>query len=159
MKVVCQHCALPFSVARVAPGRPVFCCSGCALAARVPVDAQGQFPVNAALLTALGAGFVFFNQLLFWLLAVLLARDEAGAVNAARFAAASLGVGVLVWASLGMIQLREGARRGVDKAVWGLSGLMLGWSVAEALPALAALANALFIAWALRGLARGRPRG
>lgn len=159
MKVVCQHCALPFSVSRVVPGRPVYCCSGCALAARVPVDAQGQFPVNAALVTALGVGFVFFNQALFGLLAVLLARSEDGAVNAQRFVWASLGVGGLVWAALLFFQIREGARRPVDGVVAGLGAALVGWGVANALPGPALLGNALFAAWALRGLARGRRRG
>jgi len=156
MKVVCEHCALPFSVARATPGRPVYCCSGCALAARVPVDAQGQFPVNSALVAALGSAFVFFNQGLFWLLALLLARrtDAASAVNAGRFVLASLALGVVVWGALLVFQTRAGARRAADHAVLGLCGAVLGWSVARGRPELALLANLALAAWALRGLAR-----
>lgn len=156
MKVTCEHCGLPFSVARVAPGRAVYCCSGCALAARVPVDAQGQFPVNAALVTALGVGFVYFNQVLFWLLAVLLARGADGALNAARFAWASLGVGAAVWVALALFQLNAGARRVVDWVVLLAAAALLGCGVANAQPAVAAAGNALLAAWALRGLARKR---
>ncbi len=156
MKVVCKHCALPFTVARVAPGRPVYCCSGCALAARVPVDAQGQFPVNAALVTALGTGFVFFNQALFWLLAVLLARSPDGLVNADRFAWASLGVGIAVWGALGIFQSRAGARRAVDTVMLLGAALLIACGVANFAPAVAVAGNALLAAWALRGLARRR---
>lgn len=156
MNVVCEHCGLPFSIARPAPGRAVYCCSGCALAARVPVGANGEFPVNAALVTALGLGFVFFNQVLFWLLAVLLARQANGvdALNAGRFAIASLSLALAVWAVLALFQLRSGARRAVD---WLLIGATLTgaiWALATAKPELAVLANAVFGAWAARGLTR-----
>lgn len=156
MKVVCEHCGLPFSVARVAPGKPAFCCSGCALAARLPVDANGQFPVNAALATALGVGFVFFNQSLFWLLAILLARraDEASAVNAGRFEIASLAAGAAVWFALAFFQTGAGARRVVDRLWLAVTLAGLGWALATARPELALAANAGLAGWALRGLAR-----
>lgn len=156
MKVICEHCGLPFSVARLAPGRAVYCCSGCALAARVPVDSNGQFPVNAALVTALGVGFVFFNQVLFWLLAILLARQAGvdAALNSGRFAFASLAVGVAVWLALAIFQLRAGARRMLDWLVLALTLGGIGAAFADGNPAAAALANGVFAAWALRGLAR-----
>ncbi len=157
MKVVCEHCGLPFSVARVAPGKAVYCCSGCALAARVPVDSHGQFPVNAALVTALGVGFVFFNEALFWMLGLLLSRrdDASSALNAGRFALASLGIGVAVWGALMFFQTRAGAaRRVLDRAVLALSGFSLGWAVSRGRPEIALVANLVLAAWALRGLAR-----
>lgn len=156
MKVVCEHCGLPFSVGRVAPGRPVYCCSGCALAARVPVDADGQFPVNAALVTALSSGFVFFNQALFWLLGILLARraDAASATNAGRLALASLAIGAAVWLALAIFQTRAGARRGADFFILILALAGIGAAFAVCQPGLAVGANALLAAWALRGLAR-----
>jgi hypothetical protein len=156
MKVTCEHCGLPFSVARSVPGKAVYCCSGCALAARVPVDAQGQFPVNAALVTALGLGFVFFNQVLFWLLAVLLARSVDGAANAERFAWASLGVGTAVWIALAVFQGVAGARRITDLAVLAAAAGLLACGVTNLHPGLAAGGNALLAAWALRGLMRKR---
>lgn len=154
MKVVCAHCKLPFSVARVVPGRAVYCCSGCALAARVPVDAQGQFPVNAALLGALGLGFAFFNQALFWLLAVLVARDPEGAANATRLGWASFGVGWGAWMGLAWSQFQAGARRPADVIVGALTLGLWAWAALRASLPLAVLANALFAAWALRGLRR-----
>ena len=156
MKVVCEHCGLPFFVGRVAPGKPVYCCSGCALAARVPVDAQGQFPVNAALVSALGVGFVFFNQALFWMLALLLARqsDEASATNAGRLILASLGAGAVVWLALMFFQARAGALRAVDRVWLAASGVGLGWAAANGRAEIALLCNTLLAAWALRGLAR-----
>ena len=156
MKVVCEHCGLPFAVARVTPGRAVYCCSGCALAARVPVDANGQFPVNAALGTALGAAFVFFNQGLFWLLALLLAREAGGAVNAGRFVIASLVTGIVVWLTLAFFQARESARRAVDWFVMLATLAGLGWALATTRPGAALFANAIFAAWAMRGLAKGK---
>lgn len=161
MKVVCEHCALPFSVARVTPGRPVYCCSGCALAARVPVDANGQFPVNGALVTALSTGFVFFNQALFWLLAILLAR-QAGAdatLNAGRFTLASLGIAVVVWLALAVFQLRAGARRLVDGLFLAITLAGVGVALAGGRPGIAVLANGLLAAWALRGLTRKKVPG
>ncbi len=156
MKVVCEHCGLPFSVLRTPPGKAVYCCSGCALAARVPVDAQGQFPVNAALVSALGAGFVFFNQTLFWMLAILLARraEAASALNGGRFVLASLATGALVWLALFFFQTRAGAGRLIDRVIAGASCAALGWALANGRADIALLGNAVFAAWALRGLAR-----
>jgi hypothetical protein len=156
MKVVCEHCGLPFSVARPDPGRKVYCCSGCALAARVPVDAKGQFPVNAALVTALGVGFVFFNQVLFWLLAVLLSRQasETNAINAGRFILASLATALAVWGAVALFQMQSGARRALDWLLLGATLLGLGWALAMLRPEIAVIANLVFGAWALRGLAR-----
>ncbi len=159
MKVTCEHCGLPFSTPRSEPGRAVYCCSGCALAARVPVDAQGQFPVNAALVTALGVGFVFFNQVLFWLLAVLLARDPDAAANAVRFTWASLGVGVAVGLALASFQISAGARRTADWAVLVAAAGLLACGVVNAHPGVAVGGNALLAAWALRGLMRERKDG
>ncbi len=156
MKVTCDHCGLPFSVARPTPGRAVYCCSGCALAARVPVDAQGQFPVNAALVTALGLGFVFFNQGLFWLLAVLVARRPDGLANAGRLEAVSFAVGAVVWVALVVCQARVGARRPVDWAVVAVSAAVIAWAWGGSTPGLAVAANALLVLWALRGVRRRR---
>jgi hypothetical protein len=156
MKVVCEHCGLPFSVPRAVPGKAVYCCSGCALASRVPVDAQGQFPVNAALVSALGGGFVFFNQALFWMLAVLLERraDAGSVIYAGRFAIASLMLGVAVWLAVMFFQWNAGALRAPDKAMLGVSGTALGWAFSHGRPELALLGNLILAAWALRGLAR-----
>ncbi len=156
MKVVCEHCGLPFSVSRVAPGSPVFCCSGCALAARVPVDANGHFPVNAALVAALSAGFGFFNQGLFAVLAMLLGREADGAVNAGRFAWASLATGAALAAALGYLQAKVGARRWLDLLVLAACAAMVALGIATKSPGCALVGNGGLIAWALRGVRRKR---
>ena len=160
MKVVCAHCALPFSVARVAPGRAVYCCSGCALAARITMratpDAAEVPAINPALVTALGSAFVLFNQLLFWLLAVLLARSADAAIYAERLAWVSLGAGVLLALVLGGLQAAAGARRGGDWLVWASAAAVIGCAVVNGSPAVALLANASLATWALRGLVRTR---
>ncbi|MBC8010364.1 MAG: hypothetical protein H7067_09735, partial [Burkholderiales bacterium] len=133
MKVVCEHCGLPFSVGRVEPGRALYCCSGCALAARVTADAGGTRVVNAAWVTALGVGFAFFNQVLSWLLAVSLARHETtqGWATAGSLTWASLALGVGVWLALVFFLLRSGApRRGVDIVVLVATGGLIVCAVA-----------------------------
>jgi hypothetical protein len=160
MKVVCSHCGLPFSVARPVKDRAVFCCSGCALAARVSRDDHGQFAANGPLVTALGVGFAGFNQVLFWLLSELLARradGEAGSeamVNAARVAWASLGLGAAVWLTIVVIQWRLGARRIADMLVVLSGATLLGIGIWMPSPACALAATATQGAWALRGLKR-----
>jgi hypothetical protein len=151
--VVCDHCGLPFRVTRVRPGQPVYCCSGCALAARVPVDAQGQFPVNGALVTALGVGFVAFNQLLFWLLAVLLVR-EGQIETAGKLTLASLGAGVAVWGAVVWLQIAVGARRGLDLLVMAVAVAALGLAFYSSEPCVALAGNLGLIAWSLRGVRR-----
>ena len=149
-KVVCHYCGLPFKAVRVQPGREYFCCSGCAIASRVPVAADGRFPTNPTLLTALGVGFVFFNQLMFALLAVLLVREGRLPV-AARFETASLAAGALVWLALVAAQWQLGARRRVDTLVVLLTSGLLASAFAAGSPACAAAANAALVAWSVRG--------
>lgn len=158
MRVVCEHCGLPFSLARAEPGRRVYCCSGCALAARVSADAAaGAPPASPLLVAALGAAFLHFNQLLLWLLAVLLAREAPGAgafIDADTLALLSLALGCALWNVLALAQFFLGARRPVDLGLLALSGgLLLGAAVLGS-PALAAAATTLFGGWALRGLAK-----
>ena len=151
--VICTHCGLPFRVARVRPDKPVYCCSGCALAARVPVDAEGQFPINGALVTALGVGFAAFNQLLVWLLALLLAR-QGQVQTAATLTLASLAMGIVVCGAVAALQIGVGARRVLDLAVLGAGAgaVVLGVIVRE--PCLALAGNIGVIVWSVRGVRR-----
>lgn len=154
--VACRYCGLPFKVRRVEPGRDYFCCTGCAMLARVPVDAQGQFPVNAQLISALVTGFLYFNQLLFWLLGVLLARDEAQAALATRFLWLAAAAAFVVWVAVLMVQLREKSARAGDFIVATLALAAHGVAF-RALPPSAvcmAVANALLLLWGVRGLLR-----
>ncbi len=149
-KVACHYCGLPFKALRVQPGREYFCCSGCAIASRVPVDANGKFPANPTLLTAMAVGFAFFNQLLFWLLTILLARE--GKIPAsAKFETVSLTLGMITWLALVVAQWRLGARRWVDAFVVVLTAGLLVNGFATGSPVCAALGNAALVAWSARG--------
>lgn len=131
------------------------------MAARVSVSASGQVPVNPALVSALGLGFVFFNQVLFWLLAILLARqtDVNASLNAGRFLLASLALASAVWLALAIFQRRAGVRRRVDGVVFAAAFFGIGAAWASGRPEFAVFANGLLAAWALRGLARKKVPG
>ncbi len=159
MRVHCHYCGLPFRVRRVEEGRPSYCCTGCAVLARVPVDAAGNYPVNAHLVSALAVGFLYFNQLLMWGLAVLLAR-EGNADLALRFRWIGVAAAFAVWLSVLWVQRKEGAARGKDYA---FSLLVLALLIAGAAGSahrgwLLATANAAGLAWSFRGLLRKRAR-
>lgn len=149
--VTCDYCGLPFKVRRVEPGRPVYCCTGCAVASRVPVDAKGDFPVNGALVSALVVGFVLFNQLLFWGLATLLA-GEGRADAAAKCALASWAAAGATWFALAAGLTGAKSLRGSDLAVAGatLALAAAGWHWGA--PVYAVFANGLFLLWSVRGL-------
>ena len=165
MKVVCSHCGLPFSLVRPAKDRAVFCCSGCALAARLlpASEVGGGMRSSGPLVVALSVGFVGFNQILFWLLSALLARRAEAVVGAEvavdtvdtlQLAWVSLGLGAAVWLAIVVIQWRLGARRAEDGLVGLLGAALLAlafWSVS---PACAFAASATQAAWALRGFNR-----
>lgn len=122
---------------------------------RIPVDGQGQFPVNAHLVSALATGFLLFNQVLFWLVAVLLVR-EGKAVPALRFVWMSGGTALAVWLSLAWMLWRERTLRAVEMAAMaaGLAGL--GWACHRKPPSAgeAAVVSALLAAWVFRGALR-----
>ena len=150
--VQCSYCGLPFKVARVEPGRPVYCCSGCALASRLPAaGAGGQFPVTADLVVALLIGFAFFNELLFWLLGAALAR-EGRLAPALVFARISVGLGGLVWAALAAGIIRAPVRRWGDAAVALATLAAVAAALAPPMSAgKLAVANALLALWLGRG--------
>ncbi len=150
-RVACHHCGRTFRIWRVESGRPVFCCTGCAVVNGIPVDAQGNFPVNATLVSALAAGFVYFNQLLFWVLTALLA-GEGKADLAGKTAMVSLLAGAATWLVLTGWLLRASASRIGD---WVVAGLALaigiaGWAAGSL--ACFAAANGLLLGWSVRGL-------
>ncbi len=106
----CAHCGLPLRGRPPSDGAPRYCCLGCAMVARIPVDEAGQFPVNGALVTALATGFIAFNQILFALLSFLL-RAEQKATLAERFAWLSWGTAWALGVVLAVLFWRNGARR------------------------------------------------
>jgi hypothetical protein len=155
--VTCRYCGLPFRVRRVEPGRDYFCCTGCAMLSRLPVDEKGQFPVNTHLVSTLVAGFLFFNELLFWLVAVLLVREGRMAL-AMRFFWLAGGTALAVWLALAILQWKAKAARAVDFAIMalGLAVLSAAFWRLPPLPVPMAATNVVLIAWSFRGLLRKR---
>ncbi|WP_152032767.1 hypothetical protein [Ereboglobus luteus] len=164
--VTCSRCGTPFktvaSAANETPPATHFCCAGCALLARVPVDEKGQFPVNAHLISALVTGFLYFNQLLFWLLTLLLEHQEKIA-RASQFCRAGAVAALAVWCAVAYIQWREQAARRADYCVsaialgihaWMIAGAIISGATPRAWPM--AAANALLILWNARGVFRGK---
>jgi len=73
-RVTCAFCGLPFRVRLAPPGTRHYCCSGCALASRIPMDGD-RLPVSRGLIIALVLSFGLFNQILFTALAVATAAE------------------------------------------------------------------------------------
>lgn len=155
--VTCRHCGLPFRVRRVEPGRDYFCCTGCSLLARVPTDAQGNFPVNAPLVSALTVAFLYFNQLLAWAVSVLVAREGKLPLSN-RLGWAAAGAALIVWVAVAVLQAKSGASRAKDMLVAVITLSLLVASIRTLPPSgsLCAAANAVFIAWSFRGALRRR---
>lgn len=179
LKVTCSYCGLPFKAsvrgnaseapgATIAPGQRApraqayYCCTGCAMLARVPVDDKGQFPVNAHLVSMLATAFLFFNQLLFWLLATLVMRQYKPAL-AGRFLVISAAVAIVVWGAVAFVQWRGKSARASDIAMLALALGVHGWMIMQTWAVSGspchwpmALANAALIAWSFRGVWRKR---
>lgn len=127
---------------------------GVAVRSRIPVDAQGNFPINRTLIAVLGFALAFFNQALFWLLAVLLAGQGRDIV-AGRFLVASLVLGAALWFVLTVVQWRAtGGGRATDWMVVALTGLLGAAGVASESPGCLIASVLLLTAWGSRGLIR-----
>jgi hypothetical protein len=159
----CSYCGLPFNVRRIEAGRADYCCSGCALASRLPQPgAGGQFPATPALFIALGAGFAFFNEVLFWALGLELTREHRGA-EALLLLRISGGLGILIGAGMvAMVWLAGGPRRWTDGLVTVVALGALAWaavrmrSAGDVFLVNAALAIWLARGWGKRKFARNR---
>jgi hypothetical protein len=124
---------------------------GNAVANRIPVDAQGNFPINRVLIAVLTFGVAFFNQGLFWLLAVLLQSQERLAL-AGRFLWASLGLGAALWAILLVVHLSVtggGSRK--DLLVVMLTGVVVAAGLVTASPGCVLGGVGLLTVWCARG--------
>jgi hypothetical protein len=164
----CPTCGLPVRIAPAASSEPAYCCAGCALVARIPVDADGNFPVNTALIGALATGFVLFNQALFWGLSLLLAGE--GRPDTARvFAWLSVAAGAVGWGMLLVQQVRSRGVRATELLVGALTGGLVICGFVSAgdgrfvpTPATVLGGSLAYLAWAYRGLLfrsfRGRGR-
>lgn len=155
----CYRCGTPAGSPDVPATRPVFCCAGCLIATQVPVDDKGNYPVNAALVTALAIGFVAFNQLLAWGLTALMAsrgNDRA----AALWAFGSLGAGAFVAFAAGREHRRAQAGfRPVDALLTAVAALLFAVGVALGAPGFGVLANAAVLAWCFRGFLKKKSGG
>lgn len=147
----CVRCGVP--VRRGA----TYCCLGCALRYKVPVDEKGQYPVNGALITALAVGFVYFNELLLWGASALV-RADGRADLGDKLAWASAGVAVATWGAVVGTQAVQRAFAGRDAVVGALVLAILASAFRISPPALAqmASANAVLLLWSCRGLLRNR---
>lgn len=105
------------SETRVTPAAPLG--FGQALARRIPVDAQGQFPANGALGVALAVSFLWLNQGLLWGASAALADNPEG--WGPRLAGFSVLGGAVVWLALFAGQWWAGARRPRDLAIAALT--------------------------------------
>lgn len=151
--VACRWCGKPGATSRNADPSETFCCLGCALRARIPVDADGQFPVNGQLVSVLVVGFFYFNQLLFWTLGTF-GGAKLGAVLSARMLWAAAVAALLMWLAVWLIQRREKCASARDAAVSVLVVTVHGVSVFFSdHPGLCmAAANAGLLVWSARGL-------
>lgn len=155
--VTCAHCGLPMRVRRVGPGQCYYCCSGCAFLARLPGGGEA-FPVTPALVAGLGAGFVVFNQLLFWLGAFLIGRESGREGLAANLALASIVCGGVLALLLVVTQWKSGAIRLGDFFVVGVVGALLGFALVHRSPEWAVFASVVHLLWSGRGMWRGRKK-
>ncbi len=155
----CHRCGAAAGARNVPPTRPVFCCAGCLVAEQIPVDAKGNFPVNAALVTMLAIGFVLFNQLLTWGLMASMAGQ--GRTRAAAICAfVSLGSGAFVVLSTGREQRRAGGGlRFTDGLVAAVVILLFAIGVALGAPGFGVTANGLLLGWCFRGFLKKKRTG
>lgn len=151
-QVQCQYCRLPFKVRRVEAGRAYYCCSGCALASRLPPGgAEGQYPVTPALIATVVVGFVYFNEVLFWTVALALAQ-EGRADPARTFARLSVGLGGLVLGGLLAGLWRAAVHRWSDALVALVALALVAVAVGPGFsPGGAVGANAALALWVARG--------
>jgi hypothetical protein len=157
-RVICGFCGLPFQVRAVREGATYYCCSGCALAARIPLHG-GQLPISRPLVAALGLGFGLFNEVLFAVLGAAVTGEGRPDVGE-PLALVSLVLGAFVLAAALALAGLAGQRRWTDAvagAIGAVAGLWAGWTVRAApLGALPwQLAGNLWLAaWLLRGWMR-----
>ena len=150
---VCRWCGNASAATRGTAPDDTFCCTGCALRARIPVDADGQFPVNGQLVSVLVTGFLYFNELLFWALATL-GAEKLGEGVSQRMSWVAAGAALSVWLAVWIIQRREKCGGPRDAVV---SGLVLGVHLvslffSERSGLCMAVANAGLLLWSARGL-------
>lgn len=151
-QVQCQYCGLPFRVRRIEAGRAYYCCSGCALVSRLPPGGvEGRYPVVPLLVAGLAVAFMYFNEVLFWTLALEIAREHRPE-TALAFARLSTGLGFLVWAALVFGLGRAAVNRWSDALMMAATGALVVTAIWPPLSAGGiAGANAALGLWVVRG--------
>ena len=154
----CEYCGNTFAMLKpTEKSDGVFCHVGCAVRARVPVDAQGNFPVNQHLVGAVVVGFLFVNQAMLAGLSVLLGH-RGQAMTSAKTAWISFALGMLVWGGMWVVQWLEKVGRGKDFVIAGLTlGILLAaiWKT-EPRVGLALAGTTVLLIWNFRGIARSQ---
>lgn len=133
-----------------------FCCTGCALVGRVPVDSEGQFPINLHVIAGLTVGVLVFNQLLFAGLGTQLSARQRPLGG--RFLTLSAVLAFVVWAAMIGVQRYEKAGRRRDLLVSALTLFVLISCFHGVAPAVwtMLIANVALLVWHSRGLFRRR---
>lgn len=168
-RVTCRFCGLPFSVRSAREGVDYYCCSGCALASRIPVRDDG-LPISRELVIALALGFGLFNQLLFGVLGQAVIAEGHADVGE-RWLLVSAAIGAVLFAVNLVFVVTAPTRHGSDAVTGLVTVAFVVWAVQRG--ATGHVAAACWIAlgtnlgmaawwlrgWARRGLARWRGRG
>lgn len=166
-RIACSYCGLPFRTFREIPEGPAYCCSGCAMAARLDVGA-GKFPVTPQLVYLLCVVFGVFNQALLLALALALVNEKRHD-TAELFATVSAVLGFVIYLAAIVWQTRGRLLRFADVFVFALAAIPLAaaaWLLARTGHGGAALAGlvstSLIALWQARGFVRriiGKWRG
>lgn len=157
----CARCGQPLGSATEPPDemRPPFCSLGCVVRAKVPVDKEGNFPVNRTLGVALAVGFLMFNQLLCWSLVAMAERRDRLSL-AHDFERAELITAIFLFVAIVTLQLLYRTQRAKE---WLLTAVCLallakGISTVPLSGPLLAAANGVILIWSGRGIFQSSAR-
>lgn len=131
------------------PRSPSYCSVGCALAAGVPRDREGNFPITTPLIVGLAFFFVAFNQILFAVLARIVDPESGGLIRTLFLV--SWGCGLAFWIGLAIMQLKVGARATGDVLILAGTAVLLVASWVLESGVCASGGTLVLIAWGLRG--------
>ncbi len=150
-----RHCLRCHAV--LSPGEKAdYCCVGCALLQRIPVDPNGNFPVTRELIVLIVGGVLVFNQLLIWGGAIW--QFEHGQIaSGTRLAWVHFVAALVVW--LWQASVCAWQRAAAPRKVWLFGAITLGILISglKTSPppgAVLVAANAIFIFWNFRGAMR-----
>jgi hypothetical protein len=158
-RIVCSYCGLPFRSLRPADNEPAYCCSGCAMAARLNISGE-KFPVTPQLVYGLILGFGIFNQALLIVLAFALV-NERRLETAEKFAAVAAVLAIVLFVVALAWQWRARLMRRTDLAAFVIAGVFLmadAFLLSKSAFGAASLAGLAATGLAAMWQARGFPR-